>query len=143
MADEKNKNKWGGNWQDWSKSFNFGGTRGGNATDPDRNDRDFVEEIKVNGKNLVGEVEKLLREGQVRQLRIRYRERILLDLPVTWAVVGAVIAPQLAAVAAIAGVVVGDCTIEVIRKPTAIVKSEATSAEKPNIPPTPDDLKYR
>lgn len=151
MADEKDekneakKFNAGGSWQEWSRNFNFNRPNSANPTDANSKSKDFVEEIKVNSKNLVSEVERLLREGELRHLRIRYKERVLLDLPVTWAVVGVVLAPQLAAVAAIAGAVVGECTIEIIRKPTAIVKYDTPAAPKTeqNTPKSPDDLNYR
>lgn len=119
--------------------------------------KEFVEEIRVSGQNLVAEVERLLREGEVRRLRIKQNNRVLLDLPVVWAALGAVFAPPLAAVAAIAAVV-SDCTIEVIRgedtrppapwtktqaAPRASSPSRPADPNNPDIPKTPDDLSYR
>ncbi len=118
-----------------------------------RNSRDFVEEVRVSGKNLVGEVERLLKEGNIRRLRIRQGDKILLDLPVAWAAVGALFAPQLALVGALAATV-SHCTIEVVRSQDApsssgpVTRSAAgpVNPARPTTPPTPtnpDDLSYR
>jgi DNA-binding Lrp family transcriptional regulator len=72
-----------------------------------------TEEFKVSGEGLLARVKELVREGNIRRISIRNEKgRTLIDIPLTVGVVGAIVAPQLAAVAAIA-VLVGDCTIVV------------------------------
>lgn len=102
---------------------------------------EVVEEIKVNGKNLVNEIERLLREGEVRQIRIKQNGKVLLDIPIIWAVLGTIVAPPLAAVGAIAAVV-SECTIEVIRKADRRPPIESAERRK-KADSSDDDLSYR
>lgn len=74
------------------------------------------EEIKVSGEELLKKVKQLIKEGNVRRLVIKDKEdKTLVELPLTIGVVGAVLAPALAAVGAIAALV-SDCTILVVRE---------------------------
>ena len=77
------------------------------------------EKFAVSGSQLVDKVKELIREGNVRRVRIVHEGRTLVDIPLT---VGAsvaaatvLLAPVLAAVGAIAGLVT-DCTLEVERE---------------------------
>ena len=74
----------------------------------------FKETFKVTGAQLVDAVKKLVHEGNVRRVVIKHDANIVAEFPLTVGVVGAVLAPILAAVAAIAALV-GECTIEVER----------------------------
>ncbi len=75
-----------------------------------------VETIKVTGENLLKKVKELIKEGNVRQITILNKNgKKLVVLPLTLGVVGAVLAPVLAAVGAIAALVT-ECTIKVERK---------------------------
>jgi hypothetical protein len=79
----------------------------------------FKESFKVAADQLVDAVKKLLHEGNVRRIVIKQEGRSVAEFPLTVGVVGAVIAPVLAAVGALAAVLT-DCTIEVERaKPDA------------------------
>lgn len=68
----------------------------------------------VKGNQLVDKVKELLRRGNVTRIKIKKQEEVLLDFPVTIGVVGAVIAPYLALIGAIAALV-SHATIEVER----------------------------
>jgi hypothetical protein len=74
----------------------------------------FKESFKVAAENLVDAVKKLLHEGNVRRIVIKQDGRTVAEFPVTVGVVGAVVAPMLAAVGALAAVLT-ECTIEVER----------------------------
>ena len=74
----------------------------------------FKESFKVAADNLVDAVKKLLHEGNVRRIVIKQDGKTVAEFPVTVGVVGAVVAPVLAAVGAIAAVLT-ECTIEVER----------------------------
>ena len=65
-----------------------------------------TEEFRVDGEKLIGKVKELLHEGNIRRIIIKDKEgKTVLEIPVTLGVVGALIAPQLAAVGAIAALV--------------------------------------
>ncbi len=73
------------------------------------------EEFKVRGEELVEKVKQLIREGNVRRLIIKDETgKVYLEIPLTFGVIGALVAPVLAAVGAIAAMV-ADLKIEVVR----------------------------
>ncbi|MCL5432635.1 MAG: DUF4342 domain-containing protein [Patescibacteria group bacterium] len=74
------------------------------------------ESFKVSGENLLKEVKRLINEGNIRKITIKDKKgKTLVEFPLTVGVVGAVLAPVLAAVGAIAALVT-ECTISVERK---------------------------
>lgn len=73
-----------------------------------------IEQIKVAGHQLVETVEKLLHEGNVRRIVIKHEHHSIIEFPLTLGVAAAVIAPTIAAVAAIAALLT-ECTVEVHR----------------------------
>jgi hypothetical protein len=74
----------------------------------------FKESFKVAADQLLDAVKKVLHEGNVRRIVIKQDGRSVAEFPLTVGVVGAVLAPVLAAVAAIAAVLT-ECTVEVER----------------------------
>lgn len=65
-----------------------------------------TEEFEVSGELLVAKIKELVHEGNVRRIIIKSEEgKSLIDIPLTLGVVGALIAPQLAAISAIAALV--------------------------------------
>ena len=75
-----------------------------------------TEEFKVSSDDLVKTVKKLIYEGNVRRIIIKDEKgKMLLDIPVTIGVVGAIIAPWLAALGVI-GAIATNCTIVVERR---------------------------
>ncbi len=66
----------------------------------------WTEEFEVSGDLLVAKIKELVDEGNVRRIIIKNEEgKSLIDVPLTLGVVGALIAPQLAAIGAIAALV--------------------------------------
>ncbi len=62
-----------------------------------------IEEFRVNGEELLGKIKNLIKEGNVRKIIIKDKEgKTVFEIPLTFGVVGALIAPQLAAIGAIA-----------------------------------------
>ncbi|HEU0295026.1 MAG TPA: DUF4342 domain-containing protein [Anaerolineales bacterium] len=62
-----------------------------------------TEEFRVNGEDLIGRVKNLINEGNIRRVIIKDKEgKVVFEIPLTFGVVGALIAPQLAAIGAIA-----------------------------------------
>jgi hypothetical protein len=63
----------------------------------------MTEEFRVNGEEILTKVKELIREGNIRSIIIKNDDgKTLIDIPLTVGVVGTVIAPQLAAIGAIA-----------------------------------------
>jgi hypothetical protein len=75
----------------------------------------FKEEFKVKGEEAIGKIKELLHEGNVRKLIIKDEDgKVYLEIPVTLGLVGAFLAPTVAAVGALAAMV-AHLKIEVIR----------------------------
>ena len=71
------------------------------------------EEFKVRGEAIVEKVKELVHEGNIRRVLIQDSDgKTLLDIPLTLGVLGALVAPQLAALGALAALV-SDATIVV------------------------------
>lgn len=73
------------------------------------------ESFKVTGDDLLRRVKEILHEGNVRRIVIKQGARTVVEFPVTIGVVGALAAPSLAAVGALAALLT-ECTIEVERE---------------------------
>jgi hypothetical protein len=76
---------------------------------------EMFEQFKVAGKDMAEKVRELIHEGNVRRIIIKDdKGHTFMEIPLTVATIGAVLAPILAAVGAVAALV-GHCTIEVER----------------------------
>jgi hypothetical protein len=74
------------------------------------------ESFKSTGENLLKKVKELIEEGNIRKITIHDKAgKELMSFPLTFGVVGAVFAPVLAAVGALAALVT-ECTITVERE---------------------------
>jgi DNA-binding Lrp family transcriptional regulator len=75
-----------------------------------------TEQFKVSGEEILNKIKTLIKEGNIRRIIIKNSKgQILLEIPVTFAVVGAVFAPTLAAIGALAALL-SKATIVVERK---------------------------
>jgi hypothetical protein len=82
-----------------------------NGNGPD----DRWEEYKVQGEELLGKVKELVHEGNIRRVVIENEDgKVLVEIPLTFGVIGALLLPTLAAIGAVAAVVTS-CTIRVER----------------------------
>lgn len=62
-----------------------------------------TEEFHVDGEKIIAKIKELLHEGNIRKVIIKDKDgKTLMEIPVTFGVVGVLIAPQLAALGAIA-----------------------------------------
>lgn len=109
--------------------------------DDDDKDRwkSFTEEIKVAAKDLIGRIDELIKQGNVRLLRIRSEKGdVFLELPLTvGAVTGGVVAltaPWLAVLGAVAGLV-ARLRIEIVRQEKAEAENEARPDDRSGPPP--------
>lgn len=108
--------------------------------DEDNKDRwkTFTEEIEVAAKDLIGRIDELIKEGNVRLLRIRSEKGdVMLELPLTvGAVTGGVVAlaaPWLAVLGAVAGLV-ARLKIEIVRHEET-KPDNGTKPDEPEPPP--------
>ena len=68
--------------------------------------RTWTEEFEVSGENLVAKIKELVAEGNIRRIIVKNEDgRVLIDIPLTLGVVGALLAPHLAAIGAIGALV--------------------------------------
>ena len=74
-----------------------------------------TEEVKVSGEAVVGKVKEIIREGNIRRITIKNESgKTLLEIPLTFGVVGALLAPQLAALGAV-GALIANLSIAIER----------------------------
>ena len=75
-----------------------------------------TEEHKVSGEGLVAKVKELIREGNVRRVRVKHDDgRVLVEFPLTVGVVGVALLPLWVALGAIAALA-ADYTVEIERR---------------------------
>jgi hypothetical protein len=75
-----------------------------------------TEEFKVNGDEVISKIKEIIAAGNARRIIIKNEEgKSLIEIPLTIGAIGALIAPVLAAVGAIAALVT-KCTIVVEKK---------------------------
>ena len=90
------------------------------------------ESIKVESGQLLDRVRLIIREGNVRRIRVRQNGAIVAEFPLTVGVVGTVFAPVLAAIGAIAALL-SECSIEierVVAEPTPETKETESVGER-------------
>jgi Domain of unknown function (DUF4342) len=74
------------------------------------------ESFKINGEALLNKIKELIKEGNIRKISIHDKDgKELMSFPLTLGVVGALIAPVLAAIGALAALI-GECSITVERE---------------------------
>ena len=93
-------------------------------TDPNVEQKQGFEELQVMGEQLLTKVKELVHEGNVRRIIIKQEGNTIVEFPLNIGLVGAILAPTLAAIGAI-GALIAQCSIEIVRteRPTESVKS--------------------
>jgi hypothetical protein len=87
-----------------------------------------IDTVVTTGGEVIETIKNLIHEGNVRRVSIKQDGHTIAEFPLTLGVVGATLAPALAAMGAIAALVT-DCTIEVERvSPPVGVGNETTPA---------------
>jgi len=71
----------------------------------EKDEKSRKEEFFVRGNDLVEKVKELVRKGNVTKIRVKQDGKTLVEIPVTAGVVGALLAPQLALIGAVATLV--------------------------------------
>lgn len=88
-------------------------------------DKTYWESFKVESENVVNHVKNLIHEGNVRRVVIQHQGRVVAEFPLTAGVLGAVLAPVLAAIGALVALL-KDCTIQVERADQETKQSDET-----------------
>lgn len=83
-------------------------------TDPNTQSRTRSEEFQFSGDTLLSKIKELIHAGNIRRVIIKNEDgRVLIDIPLTFGIVGTLIAPQLAAIGAVAALVLrGSIVVE-------------------------------
>lgn len=85
-------------------------------------DNNTKETFSISGESLLNKVKELIAEGNIRKISIHDKSgKELMSFPLTFGLVGAVFAPVLAAIGAMAALI-GECTITVEREPAEETK---------------------
>lgn len=87
-------------------------------------EKTFWQILKAEGSSVIDAVKELIHAGNVRRVVIQQQGRTVAEFPLTAGVVGAMLAPMLAAIGAIVALS-KDCTIQVER-----TKTEGKDAEE-------------
>lgn len=83
------------------------------------------EEFQFSGDTLLAKIKEIIREGNIRRVVIKNEDgRVLIDIPLTIGVVGTLLAPQLAAIGAIAALVL---------KGSIVIEKEAAPETTPTV----------
>jgi len=88
-------------------------------------DKTYWESFKAESENVVNKIKALIHEGNVRRVVIQHQGRNVAEFPLTAGVVGAVLAPVLAAIGALVALL-QDCTIQVEREKTEDTRASRT-----------------
>jgi hypothetical protein len=75
----------------------------------------YWDSFKAEGGNVISKIKELIHEGNVRRVVVQHQGRTVAEFPLTAGVVGAILAPVLAAIGALVALL-QDCTIEVERE---------------------------
>lgn len=79
-------------------------------------EKEYQEEFKVTGEELLKKAKELIEAGNARRLIIRNeKDETLIEVPLTVGAIGAVLLPPLAAIGAIAALVT-KCSIVVVKR---------------------------
>src|SRR5688572_25685475 len=92
--------------------------------------RSWQETIKIQGDRAVEQVKRLIHEGNIRRVVVKQGDRTIAEFPLTVGVLGAAIAPPLAAIGALAALLT-DCQVELekVVEGDRPIDAEATETE--------------
>lgn len=78
-------------------------------------DKEYKEEFKVSGEEVIAKVKNLIKEGNARRIIIKNEKgEEVMEVPLTLGAVGAILAPALAAIGAVAALLT-KCTVVVVK----------------------------
>lgn len=94
----------------------------------EKKDTKWTEEFSVRSEEVIEKVKGLIYEGNVNKISVKHEGRTLVEIPVTFGAIGAMVLPHLA----VLGVLVAmfkRCSIEVVRNDGSTVATEVTDDE--------------
>ncbi|WP_408954855.1 DUF4342 domain-containing protein [Natroniella sp. ANB-PHB2] len=74
----------------------------------------YRDEFQVRGQEVINKVKELVKEGNITRIKVKKNDKVLVDIPATAGVVGAVISPPLLLLGSLTALA-SECTIEVER----------------------------
>lgn len=77
-------------------------------------EKTFWQTIETTGDQLLHTIKQVIEAGNVRRIRVRQKDKVIAEFPLTVGVLGTVIAPIAAAIGALTAVLT-ECTIDVER----------------------------
>lgn len=95
----------------------------------DNKETNWTEEFSVKSGEVIDKVKGLIYEGNVNKISVKSEGRTLVEIPVTFGAIGAMVLPHLA----VLGVLVAmfkRCTIEVVRNDGSTVEADVSSHEE-------------
>jgi hypothetical protein len=78
--------------------------------------RTFWEKLEGTTEQVIAQLKKLIEEGNVRRVVVKQHGRTVAEFPLTFGVIGTVLAPVVAAIGALTALLT-ECTIEVEKAP--------------------------
>ena len=93
-------------------------------------EKTYWDSFKAESENVVSKIKALIHEGNVRRVVIQHQGRTVAEFPLSAGVVGALLAPVLAAVGAIVALL-KDCTIQVERGDRERTERSPTGTDAP------------
>jgi D-aminopeptidase len=91
-------------------------------------EKTYWQSCKAEGANIIDRLKELIHEGNVRRVVIQQQGRTVAEFPLTAGVVGAVLAPVLAAIGALVALL-NDCSIQVERVETGRTEQRPTRTD--------------
>ena len=90
-------------------------------------EKTYWDSFKAEGETAIGKIKAFVHEGNVRRVVVQHQGRTVAEFPLTVGVVGAVLAPVLAAIGTLVALL-KDCTIQVEREKTEAARDDSSPA---------------
>lgn len=94
---------------------NYQTDQGSQQQNQEDNRRQKREEFYVKGNEVLEKVKEIIQKGNATRVKIKHKDKVLIDIPVTVGAVGAILAPYLAAIGVVAALLT-QCSVEIERE---------------------------
>lgn len=89
----------------------------------EENEENWAEDISIKSEDLFGKIKDIIKEGNVTKIIIKRSGKTILNLPVTFAAAGAILAIK-PAILGLGVAVLAKCTIEIVKEDGEIIEIE-------------------